>query len=187
MLATPTAANRTSWRVSVAGTSAGGASGARPSCERTVCSGSRPAARARPTRAMPRRSAIAVATTSTRLSGSSTQSTGHLVDAQTAALGEHQQLGVEEPTGVLDQRQQVLGDVPADRLEAALRVAEPGGQRAAQQQVVAARDDLSLGAADHPRPAGQPGADRDVGVPGHQRARRAAAARCRSVERSTSM
>ena len=35
----------------------------------------------------------------------------HLVDAQPGALGEHQQLGVEEPAGVLDQRQQPLRDV----------------------------------------------------------------------------
>ena len=55
---------------------------------------------------------------------------GHLVDAQAGALGEDEQLGVEEPPGVLDQRQQLRGDVRADRLEAALGVARTGRQRA---------------------------------------------------------
>lgn len=77
VLATPMPANRTSWRVSPAGTpGVPGSSGARPSCSRSAATGSRPVASARDTRATPRRSAIAVATTSTRLSGSSTQSTG---------------------------------------------------------------------------------------------------------------
>ena len=66
------------------------------------------------------------------------------------ALGKHQQFGVEEPCGVLDQRQQLAGGVGADRLETALGVGESGPQRGAQDEVVAARDDLALGAADHP-------------------------------------
>ena len=45
---------------------------------------------------------------STRLSGSSTQSTGTSWMRRPGALGEHQQLGVEEPAAVLDQRQQRL-------------------------------------------------------------------------------
>ena len=94
---------------------------------------------------------------------------GHLVDPQTRPLGEHQHLGVEEPAGVLDQRQQDLGDIPADRLEAALRVREAGLERAAQDQVVRPADELPLGAAHHPRGAGEPGADREVGVAGDQR------------------
>ena len=48
----------------------------------------------------------------------------HFVDPQAAALREDQQLGVEEPPGVGDVGQQSLGDVRADRLEAALRVGE---------------------------------------------------------------
>ena len=48
----------------------------------------------------------------------------HFVDAQAAAFGEHQQFGVEEPSGVGDIRQQALCDVGADRLEPALRVGE---------------------------------------------------------------
>ena len=93
----------------------------------------------------------------------------HLVDPQAGALGQHQHLGVEEPAGVLDQRQEPLRDVGADGLEAALRVGESGLQRAAQQQVVAARDELPLRPADDPRSAAEPGADREVGVPGDQR------------------
>ena len=50
----------------------------------------------------------------------------HLVDAQPGALGEHQQLGVEEPGLVLDQRQQLAGGVGPDRLETALGVGEIG-------------------------------------------------------------
>ena len=52
----------------------------------------------------------------------------HLVDAHSGPFGEHEQLGVEEPLRVLDQRQQLGGRVRADRLEAALRVGEPGAQ-----------------------------------------------------------
>ena len=100
---------------------------------------------------------------------------------------EHQQLGVEEPAGVLDQRQQVLGDVPADRLEAALRVAEPGGQRAAQQQVVAARDAAPACA---PRTTRDPRASRVPMAtsewPDTSEATSGSSA-FRSVERSTSM
>ena len=77
VLATPIAANRTSWRGMAVGTPGTlGASGARPSCARSSATGSAPEPSARPTRQMPRRSAIAVATMSTRESGSSTQSTG---------------------------------------------------------------------------------------------------------------
>ncbi len=75
---------------------------------------------------------------------------GHLVDPQARALGEHQHLGVEEPAGVLDERQQPAGDVGADGLEAALGVGEAGLQGAAQEQVVAAGDELPLRAADDP-------------------------------------
>ena len=58
---------------------------------------------------------------------------------------------------------------PADRLEAALRVGEPGAQGAAHQQVVAARDHLALRPAHHPRAVPQPAADREVGVAADQR------------------
>jgi len=46
------------------------------------------------------------------------------VDTQAAALPRAQQLGVEEPSGVGDMRQQALGDIGADGLESALRVGE---------------------------------------------------------------
>ena len=93
----------------------------------------------------------------------------HLVDPQPGPLGQHQQFGVEEPAGVLDQRQQPAAHVGPHRLEPALRVGEPGEQRAAQHQVVAAGDQLSLGAADHPAVPGQPGSDGHVGVAGDER------------------
>ena len=47
-----------------------------------------------------------------------------LADAQAQPLRRDQQLGVEEPLVVLDERQQLLGRVAAERLEAALGVAE---------------------------------------------------------------
>jgi hypothetical protein len=91
---------------------------------------------------------------STRLSGS---------------LGQHQQLGVEEPAGVLHQRQQPGGHIGPDGLESALGVRQPGGQRAAQQQVVAAGDDLPFRSADHPGRGREAGADGQVGVAADQR------------------
>ena len=93
----------------------------------------------------------------------------HLVDAQPGAFGEDEQLGVEEPAGVLDERHEPLRDVAADGLEAALRIGEPGGERAAQDEVVGARDELALGPAHDAGVAGQPRADRQVGVPRDQR------------------
>ena len=94
---------------------------------------------------------------------------GHLVDAQPAALGQHQQFGVEEPAGIADVGQQALGDVGADGLESALGVGELGLQRRLEDQVVAARDELALGAAHHSGAAAEPRSDGQVGVPGDQR------------------
>jgi len=68
VLMIPTPANRASWPVSPGGV--------RPSRSRRCPIGSRPVARSRLSRAMPCRSASTVAAMSTRLSGSSTQSTG---------------------------------------------------------------------------------------------------------------
>ena len=92
-----------------------------------------------------------------------------LVDPQSAALGQDQQLGVEEPAGVLHQRQQLPGDIGADGLEPALGVGEPGRQSAPQQQVVAPGDELPLGSSDDPAAPVQPGPDRHIRVPGDQR------------------
>ena len=94
---------------------------------------------------------------------------GHLVDAHAGAFGEEQQLRVEEPSGVLDEREQRPGPVGTDRLEAALGVGEPGRQGGVQQGVVAARDDLALGAAHHAGARGQARPDRHVAVPRHER------------------
>ena len=62
----------------------------------------------------------------------------HLVDPQPGPLGQHQQLGVEEPAGVLDQRQQLSATSARIALNPHCASEKPGGQRAAQQQVVAA-------------------------------------------------
>ena len=106
---------------------------------------------------MPRRSAFAVPTTSTRESGSSTQSTGTswirrpLCSASTSSSVSKNQprprpaAAAPAPTSV------------ADRLEPALRVGEPAAQRRLEQQVVGPRDGLAL------RPARPPASRRPAG------------------------
>lgn len=91
------------------------------------------------------------------------------MDTEPRALGDDQHLGVEEPAGVLDHRQQHLRDVTPYRLEAALRVGEACLQRAAQDEVVGPADELPLGTAYDAGRAGQPGADRQVRVTRDQR------------------
>ena len=91
------------------------------------------------------------------------------MDAQTAALGEHQQLGIEEPVTVLDLGHQVPGDIGSHRLEAALSIAEADSEREAEQPVVCAGDHLALDAAAHPGTLRQPGSDRHVAVAAEQR------------------
>ena len=63
------------------------------------------------------------------------------VDPQAAALGQHQQFGVEEPPGVGDVGQQLPGDIGADRLESALRIGEARRECGFQDQVVTAGDE----------------------------------------------
>src|ERR1035441_6740086 len=53
----------------------------------------------------------------------------YLADRERVALCEVKQLGVEEPTVVLDQRQQGTNNLASGGLEAALRVAESGAER----------------------------------------------------------
>ena len=78
-----------------------------------------------------------------------------LADPQAQPLGGDQQLGVEEPLVVLDERQQRLRRVAAQRLEPALGVAEPAPQGELEDQVVGPRDQLALGPAHHVRAAGE--------------------------------
>ena len=111
----------------------------------------------------------------------------HLVDAQAGPLGQHEQLGVEEPAGVLDERQEPAGAVGADRLEAALRVGEARPQRRAQQQVVAARDELALGAAHDPRGARASRVPIATSLWPEMSGATSGSRAFRSVERSTSM
>jgi hypothetical protein len=61
---------------------------------------------------------------------------GNLVDPEAVALGQDEQLGVEEPLLVLDEGKQRLGHVAADGLEAALGIGEPVVQGRLEQQVV---------------------------------------------------
>jgi hypothetical protein len=105
---------------------------------------------------------------------------GHLVDAQARPLGEHEQLCIEEPGVVLDQGEQLSRAVGADRLEAALRVAEPDPERQPQDQVARAGNQLALRAAPDARAVGKAAADRDVAVS------REAVRRARAVRRDRS-
>ena len=102
----------------------------------------------------------------------------YLVDAQPGPLGQHQQLGVEEPAAVLGARQQLAGLVRADRLEAALGVGESRAERRLQQQVVAAGDAVR-GAARAP-----PGTRGPAGCRWRRRCARTAAARRGGAARS---
>ena len=106
---------------------------------------------------------------STRESVSSVQSTGtSWMRSPARSASTSSSVSKNQPL-VRHQRQQLPRLAGADRLEPALRVGEPGPERDAEQEVVAARDDLALWPADDPRAAGQPGPDRDVAVPGEQR------------------
>ena len=120
----------------------------------------------------------AVAAMSTRLSGSSTQSTGtSWIRSPARSASTSSSVSKNQPCRPAPAAAARGATSAPDRLEAALRVGEAGPQRAAQQQVVAARDQLPLRPADDPRPAGQPGADREVGVARRSAAPPAAAAR----------
>ena len=126
-------------------------------------------ASARPSRATPFRSAIAVATMSTRLSGSSTQSTGTSWMRSPARSA--------STSSSVSKNQPVSCTSGSSRWATSRRIAlnphcaseNRDAQRAAQHEVVAARDQLALGPAHDAGAAGQPGADRQVGVAGDQR------------------
>ncbi len=118
---------------------------------------------------MPLRSAVAVATMSTRLSGSSTQSTG------TSWM--RRPVRSASTSSSVSKNQPVSAMCGSRRCATSARTAlkphcaseNPRRQGGFQDQVVAARDDLALGAAHHPGAAAQPGADGKVGVAGDQR------------------
>ena len=94
----------------------------------------------------------------------------HLVDPQPAALGEHEQLGVEEPAVVAHGVEQPGAErVGARGLEAALRVAEARAQHGVQDRVVGARDQLALGPAHDAGAVREPRPDREVAVARQQR------------------
>ena len=143
--------------------------------ERRACDavrGRRDRARSRtgaPCAPCPCRSPIAVDTTWTRLSVSSTQSTGTSWMRRPLRSASKQQLGVEEPAVVLDRGQEPPRDVGPHRLEPALRVAHARREHRAQDQVVAARDELALRVAGDVRTRREPRTDRDVGVARHER------------------
>jgi hypothetical protein len=90
------------------------------------------------------------------------------VDAQAGALGEDEELGVEEPGVVLDRGHEQPGGVAANRLEAALGVREPRPEGEVQEPVVDAGDELPSDAADHAGSGGQTRADREIAVAGDE-------------------
>ena len=188
MLATPIAANRTSCRVSPGGTPG------RTRVERRTAQllpqrrdrqppgGQRPA-----TRSTPRRSASAVATMSTRLSGSSTQSTGtSWMRSPDRSARTSSSVSKNQPSS------STSGSSPA---ATSARIAlnphcaseNRAASVAAQQQVVAAGDDLALGPADDPGRRGAAGCRSPGRSARTAAARPAAASAARSVDRSTSM
>ena len=170
VLSTPITAKLATCRTGPGRTPAAARSrGSSPYGLRSRASGSAPAASARPSRHTPFRSSAAVRTMSTRELGSSTQSTGtswirRPARSASTSISVSKNHPVSSTIG-----QQPLRHVAPDRLETALRVGEPGRQRAAQDQVVGPGDHLALRTAHHPRATGQPGADRQVGVAGDQR------------------
>ena len=93
-----------------------------------------------------------------------------LADPQAEALGRDQQLGVEEPLVVLNEREQLRRRVAAQRLEAALGIAEAAAASVSlSNRLYAPRNQLALRAAHDVRARRQPGADGHVAVPGQQR------------------
>jgi len=89
-------------------------------------------------RATPRRSALAVRTIVDARVRIVHPVDRNLVDAQAAPLSADEQLGVEEPFVVAHVGQQVARGGCAQRLEAALRVAEARAQDGPEDRVVAA-------------------------------------------------
>ena len=103
MEATPTLANRTDWR-----SSEPGAAEPRdePSCAASVCTGMEPAGEA----TQQPRDALEIGGRGGHDVNPAVRIVDpvhrHFVDAQSNAFGQHQQLGVEEPPGVGDVREQ---------------------------------------------------------------------------------
>jgi hypothetical protein len=93
---------------------------------------------------------------------------GDFVNAEPVTLREDEQLGVEEPSLVLDRWQQSPCYVGANGLEAALSVRESCPKDEAEQMVIGTRDELALAAANDTGTAGQAAANCDVAVAGDQ-------------------
>ena len=93
----------------------------------------------------------------------------YLTDAQTEPLRDDEELGVEEPLVVLDEREDALGRISPQGLEAALGVTETTAQRHAEDEVVRPRDELALRTSHDAGTAGEPRADGHVAMAGEQR------------------
>ena len=120
-------------------------------------------------RAVPFRSPTAVDTTWTRLSVSSTQSTGtSWMRRPLRSASSRSSVSKNQPSSSIA-GSEPSRDIGPHRLEAALRVAHACREDGAQDQVVAARDELALRVARHVRSRREARADRDVGVTGDER------------------
>ena len=133
--------------------------------------GGKPARR----RAIPLKSAIAVDTMSTLESGSSIQSTGTSWMRSPRRSARTSSSVSKNHAVVLDQRQQRSARSRRIALKPHCASENPVRNVACRIGVVAARDELSLRAADDPRAAREPGTDREVAVTRHAAARPAEA------------
>ena len=94
---------------------------------------------------------------------------GHLVDAQAVVLGEHEQLGVEEPALVLDGGRRARATSVRTALKPHWASEKPLRSVALRSRLYAREIASRFGPAHDARAGGQPGADGDVAVARHER------------------
>src|SRR5579863_10540030 len=98
---------------------------------------------------------------------------GNFVDPQATAFCHHEKLRVEEPSVVLDERDQLARSLGPESFEAALRVRKVVAQGRSQDEVVHPRDELALWSPYHSRTWRKPRTDSHVAVAceerGHER------------------
>ena len=107
--------------------------------------------------------------TSTRLSGSSTQSTGTSWMRRPLRSARSSSSVSKNQASSTTSGSEPARDVGADGLEAALRIPHVGAEHRLQDEVVRATDQLPLRRARDPAARRQPAPDGDVGVTGHER------------------
>lgn len=106
----------------------------------------------------------------------------NFTDTKAEALRRDEELGVEEPLVVLDQREQLERGLAAQRLEPALGIGESTAHGEFEQQVVGARDQLALGAPHDMGASSQSGADGHIALARKERSHQREQRRQRSGE-----